>query len=175
MPGKGGSRIELVPLAIFSPPSGVAAGVEDEEIVDLARLGALEPQLDVDRLAADQVAGAGHDVERGQAAGDRALEARDRARRSRRGCARRAESVRCRRPRPEPARIPPMWLCVQISPGMMTLPATSIFLGAGGNRARSAAGPTAVIFPFSITSAPPSISSPSMGMILAPTNARGRS
>ncbi len=65
-----------------------------------------------------------------------------------------------------------MWLCVSTSPGMMILPAASIFLASGGI-STSASGPTATILPLATTSVPLSISGPSIGMILAPTNASG--
>src|SRR3954468_14678153 len=67
-----------------------------------------------------------------------------------------------------------MWLCVQIKPGMIVLPATSTFSASAGTSVVSF-GPTATIFPALITSVPEGISSPSIGMIFAPTNARALS
>ena len=70
--------------------------------------------------------------------------------------------------------MPPMWLCVQIRPGMMMRPLASTVLVPAGILTPSA-GPTATIFPSAMSSVPEAISSPAIGMILAPTKAVGGS
>src|SRR5688572_9051057 len=66
--------------------------------------------------------------------------------------------------------MPPMWLWVQISPGMMIFPAASMRVAPAGTAVESA-GPTASILPPRMTSVPDSIGSPEMGRILAPVKA----
>ncbi len=59
----------------FQSAGRISGRVEHEEVIDFLGLG-VEPQLDVHGLAADQVTGAGHDVERGESAGHGSFEAR---------------------------------------------------------------------------------------------------
>ena len=69
-PARGRCRASLVPLAIFMPPIGrpSASRMNISSMVPAGR------GFDVDGLAAVEVAGAGHDVERGESAGEGAFE-----------------------------------------------------------------------------------------------------
>jgi len=67
--------------------------------------------------------------------------------------------------------IPPTWLCVQISPGRLVFPDASIRTAVAGTSI-APESPTARITPPWTTRVPRAISSPSIGMIRAPTNAR---
>ena len=174
VPGNGGSRIELVPLAIFRPPSGWPSSSRMKKSSILSRLGASSRSLTyiVWPLIRWPEPGMMLSVVRPPATArlkpgivhvDRVVE-----------CARRAGSVRCRRRRPA-AGAADVAVRADQARHDRCLPATSICSAPSGicHGVRRADGDDLALF--DRPAFPFSISSPSMGMIFAPTKARGRS